>query len=260
MSSTTHTERTAAQSRSPTLHPVTLTTITTPNPTIRILTLRTQHPITFLPGQWLDVHIPSLPKPGGFTITSTPTASSVAGGHIELAVQASDNPPAAWLWRREEQILGSQLRVRVGGDFVWPREGIQRALFVAGGVGINPLISMLAHVVETETPLEALDFMYTTKAPPPGSQILFLSRLLGLRARRPDLRVHLFLTSPAPPLDHGPDIAVHTRRLTSSDFAEVLGASGPHTTAFVCGPPDMTDDAVEQLRDRTGAVHCEKWW
>lgn len=31
-----------------------------------------QQPLTFLPGQWLDVHIPSIAQAGGFTITSTP--------------------------------------------------------------------------------------------------------------------------------------------------------------------------------------------
>ena len=133
----------------------------------------------FLPGQWLDVYVPGVPKAGGFTITSTPSRArgrrtsalstesaavtaageEVGGGggepgayayaYLELAVQKSpENPPAAWLWQEEGMILDKELRVRVGGSFVWPPPGInvrsslRKAVFVAGGVGVNPLMSM----------------------------------------------------------------------------------------------------------------------
>ncbi|KAI1126809.1 hypothetical protein F5Y10DRAFT_293381 [Nemania abortiva] len=72
------------------------------------------------------------------------------GPYIELAVQKSpDSPPAAWLWREPPtSLLGAELRVRVGGSFVWPPPGInvralRRVVFVAGGMGVNPLVSML---------------------------------------------------------------------------------------------------------------------
>lgn len=61
---------------------------------------------------------------------------------MELAVQKTANPPAKWLWRPAEEILGARLVVRVGGSFVWPPpgidvRGINKAVFVAGGVGIK---------------------------------------------------------------------------------------------------------------------------
>ena len=100
-----------------------------------------------MPGQWLDVHVPGLPKAGGFTITSTPQDANPIDNHlnryIELAIQKSPrNPPAAWLWQAEEAILGSRLLVRVGGGFVWPppkvdQATIKKVVFVAGGVGIK---------------------------------------------------------------------------------------------------------------------------
>ena len=63
--------------------------------------------------------------------------------YLELAVQKSpDNPPAAWLWKSEEEITGKEVHVRVGGSFVWPPPGVdmtqvKRAVFIAGGVGIK---------------------------------------------------------------------------------------------------------------------------
>ncbi|KAL1958191.1 hypothetical protein VTO42DRAFT_5046 [Malbranchea cinnamomea] len=210
-----HEVRTAAEPRQDRLYPVRLTQITHVNPTVRLLRLTLQlgssltrresggsaldeshSPFNFLPGQWLDVHIPSIPRAGGFTITSTPEEaadrwhqtnyeevddhSRSQGRHepyIELAVQKSpSNPPAAWLWRPEEQILGTDLKVRVGGSFVWPPplsagiESVKKVVFVAGGVGINPLVSMLSHIHQNRTSLldsTQLHLLYSTRLPEP---------------------------------------------------------------------------------------------
>ena len=99
----------------------------------------------FLPGQWLDVFIPGIPQAGGFTITSTPFQSrptSHSKPYLELAVQRSKNPPAKWLWQREDDIVGGELAVRVGGSFHWPPKSldaaaIDRLVLIAGGVGIK---------------------------------------------------------------------------------------------------------------------------
>jgi hypothetical protein len=81
-------------------------------------------------------------------LTSTPSQARPRpdSGHnpfLELAVQRSPgNPPAAWLWQSPEAIIGKEVKVRVGGSFVWPPPNIdyatiKRAVFIAGGVGIK---------------------------------------------------------------------------------------------------------------------------
>ncbi|CAK7567208.1 MAG: Oxidoreductase NAD-binding domain-containing protein 1 [Sporothrix epigloea] len=109
---------------------------------------------------WVDTYCPGIAKAGGFTITSTPSkaTSSLSGRYIELAVKRSlDNPAAAWLWQDKQRILGQTLRVRIGGSFVFPppkapsafvKDRSARVVFVAGGVGINPLISMATYLSE----------------------------------------------------------------------------------------------------------------
>ena len=62
---------------------------------------------------------------------------------MELAVQeAPSNPASAWLWKPQEEILGKELDIRVGGSFVWPptaieMKSIKNVVLIAGGVGIK---------------------------------------------------------------------------------------------------------------------------
>ncbi|OKL60242.1 hypothetical protein UA08_04816 [Talaromyces atroroseus] len=277
-----HETRTAAEPRQNKLHTVRLAHIEQINRSVRLLrlSLTPEVPLgedtsdeqipppedfSFLPGQWLDVHIPGISQAGGFTITSTPAdaqplpapdptiiqdgteqllhqqgefgvPSAGSDGrypYVELAVQDSPaNPSAAWLWRPRAEILGKDLKVRVGGSFVWPpaalsMDRIRRVVFVAGGVGINPLISILSHLTEPKQnstvplpdtspkhPLN-IDFLYTTRLPTnnktspqqhDGSileQILFLPRLRNIAQRLTNanhpsnikLTLNLFLTN-----------------------------------------------------------------
>lgn len=63
--------------------------------------------------------------------------------YVELAVQESPkNPPAAWLWKPKDEIVGKEVNIRVGGSFVWPPNGtvvskIKNVVLIAGGVGIK---------------------------------------------------------------------------------------------------------------------------
>ena len=134
----------------------------------------------FLPGQWVDAFCPGIAKAGGFTITSSPskaTGNSTADRYIELAIKKSpENPAAAWLWQDSDVLLGQTLRIRVGGSFVFPPPGapaafttnrLARVVFVAGGVGINPLISIASHLGELNAASE-------TEEGAGGPEVVFL--------------------------------------------------------------------------------------
>ncbi len=137
---------------------------------------------TFLPGQWVDFqpHHTSW-KPtnsnhqlsnlhdgnkdgskipiGGYSITSIPKSLPF----IDLAIQSSRHPVATWITTSAG--VGDVVNLRVGGSFTYATADTttttttttttaendasnktntkQRLLFVAGGVGINPLFSMI---------------------------------------------------------------------------------------------------------------------
>ncbi|KAK1833294.1 hypothetical protein QBC39DRAFT_303095 [Podospora conica] len=281
MAKETHLQRTAQEPRDESLHTTTITHIHQPTPTIRIFHLSPPptSPIKFLPGQWLDLHAPDLPSPGGFTITSPPSTP-----HLELAIQLSpQNPVAAYLWQDPpSSLLGTSVYVRVGGSFTWPpppsvRDGLRKVVFVAGGVGINPLVSMLSSFGEEERGLEVY-FFYSLRDPGEGREaggMLFLERVAGVFERggvRGGLR--LFLTSGEGggegvlPWSGGEGLVYERRRMTVGDVAEVVGGDKGAAVVYVCGVPGMTDGFVEGLtgtgegglgmeRER---VLFEKWW
>ncbi|KAJ5231035.1 hypothetical protein N7489_011743 [Penicillium chrysogenum] len=326
-----HELRTAAEPRQNRLYPVRLSHIEQVNPSVRLLQFalpsqenndNNQQPFSFLPGQWLDVHIPSLAQAGGFTITSTPadaevlpspeaSTDSLAGEalepssesqgrppYVELAVQDSpSNPSAAWLWRPREEILGRELNIRVGGSFVWPPTGIsindvKNVVFVAGGVGINPLISMLSHLNNNEphTPNpKTIHILYSSRLPQhqgTGSadaildQVLFLPRLRQIirsqeSSHRLRISLDLFLTDLASSSDllssgSPSDLKIHPGRISDHDLRSAAVGTGDEldsqgTVCYVCGPPDMTDSIVEKLvailgDDGEQRVFFEKWW
>ncbi|KAK3068370.1 hypothetical protein LTR53_014121 [Teratosphaeriaceae sp. CCFEE 6253] len=300
-SSIPHEARTAAEPREPRLEPVILSQIRDVNPSVRLLRFNAvdpSHTIHFLPGQWLDTFIPGIPKAGGFTITSTPAEArptSHSPPYLELAIQRSKNPPAQWLWKPRDDILGAQLVVRVGGSFVWPpsrldETKIDRLVFVAGGVGINPLISIFAHLIRLPSsarPRE-MHFLYMTKTSPDSNGeidpqgILFLTRLMDLVAATAEplaVTLSLFLTDPAAAASASDDRGIiehgrlpnrtFGRRIEAADLVAALdgfpaksraGSRQPFgrehdrrgTVCYVCGPPVMTDDYVRFLGQQEG--------
>ncbi|KAE8383547.1 hypothetical protein BDV26DRAFT_92416 [Aspergillus bertholletiae] len=344
-----HKLRTAAEPRQNILYNVRLSHIEEVNPTIRLLHLtippRVQapeepnpddeepdqlQPFTFAPGQWLDVHIPSISDAGGFSITSTPadaealpslqpTAESLAvddeetglppvdprgrDPYVELAVQkALSNPASAWLWKPKDEILGKELGIRVGGSFIWPPpskinlERVKNVVLIAGGVGINPLISILSHLNNNadKTPAShhpfTIHFLYSTKFPSQEAaattssesvldQILFLSRLRQIirsqsQSHRLRITLDLFATNlrdaSSPRLREQPDdLNIHPRRINQDDLRTALtgpngGIQPEETVCYMCGPPAMTDEFVATLQglmgDGSDRVFFEKWW
>jgi ferredoxin-NADP reductase len=189
------------------------------------------------------------------------------------------------------------LLIRVGGRFVYPppdlteqeAQEIKRVVFVAGGVGINPIMSMLEHLhlesLLNPSGITSLRLLYGTRAGS-GEPILFHERIarilekymggrLDAAAADRDYRGILYVTGGTRWSPDGVSgyegldtahIEREYRRITHTDLLEALGPvpGRKDTIAYVCGPPKMTDDFVEMLSRAEGMdsrrVLCEKWW
>lgn len=199
-----------------------------------------------------------------------------------------------------DEILGSTLRVRVGGKFVFPPSSetndiattttataaetaaeagvvVKKVVFVAGGVGVNPLMSMLSFIAERggDDGVPDVRFLYASKLPQSGhlADIVFLDRITRLFGEgRVRGEVKLYVTTAAGNTAtvsqetrhiNGARVEVRPRRLTLADVEAAIGSEDHEgTVVYVCGPPTMTDELVEKLAAVIDPrrVLTERWW
>jgi NAD(P)H-flavin reductase len=203
------------------------------------------------------------------------------------------NPPAAYLWRPVNEILDSKLSFRVGGNFVYPPpslnkqecEGIDRAVFIAGGVGINPVMSMISAMDGVGAGrlggmARNVHVLYSSRrswdeGTGKEGQILFEERLKKVAKRWEghrdvDYRYTLFDTSESKGRredeEDGNCRFRYGKRISQEDLFAALGPEDGrrNTVVYVCGLPTMTDEFVALLQKAPGMqerrVLCEKWW
>ena len=153
----------------------------------------------------------------------------------------------------------------------------------------SPLISILSHLRQNKGECPArLEFLYSVRkdSSSKASSILFLDRLRSIFGPGfgPDRNFKLFFTNGAtsPSHDGAKRIAAIHPIQADTDYInegntefgrfgekDLVNAIGPvvgrkGVVAYVCGPPPLTDWAVEVLRGAEGMakerVLCEKWW
>ena len=143
----------------------TIRNVTKLSSTVRALSLEvegaSQRAFRFRPGQWVDLAVPGTDMVGGYSITSVPEYFD-ATGLFTLAVKDSKHPPARWVHTSAAE--GVEVGVRVGGNFsISETFRKENSLFIAGGIGITPLVSMIelmfAMKADANEPSSVLDTM-----------------------------------------------------------------------------------------------------
>ncbi|CAG8817655.1 35819_t:CDS:2, partial [Racocetra persica] len=268
--------------------PAEIISIVSQTPTIKSFLLRPPPSyipeFTFLPGQWLDVFIPNVSIVGGFSLTSTPYQYNLTNV-FELSIKYSINPPAKWF--HESAKIGDSVEVRVGGEFVWDEkkeqeDGTENVMFIAGGVGINPLISMFASILEVENitnvnnmknqmkkvGVKKIRLLYSAKS---FSELLFYNRIEKLHKEWPQvLECKYFLTdenvppSQSPFTSDGSEI-YYGQRISQKILGDIIMKERENLEklkCFICGPLIMRDDLICWLKS-AGLVEkrilMEKW-
>lgn len=234
-------------------------------------------PFLYEGGQWVDLLSPTVPQIGGFSFVSAPDApasllaavDTAASGEFDLAVKVGRAPPAVWAHAAR---VGALAAVRVGGALT-ARTSLKssdgsrwrhpRALLIAGGVGINPLYSIILELAATrarggDVPHITLLASFSTVA-----EFIFRDELSalarGLLAGR--LTVHATITrcEDARAVD-----GLERGRLTHARVArEVESGGGRGVAVVICGPPKMADDVVIAAKAAgVGGmdVSLERWW
>lgn len=194
-------------------------------------------PLEFSPGQFLFVSF----KQDGLPEESHPFTISSSNDKLELSIKSLGD------YTRSLPALRPGTPALVEGPFgrfSYLEAEHERQVWVAGGIGITPFLSM-AKSLSAKGGDYDIDLLYCTKAP---AEAVFLPELEQLAADWPGLRVRTYFSD-----EQG--------RLTADKLIALVGELAERDF-FLCGPPPMMRSLRQQLRDSgvdNKLIHSEEF-
>jgi propane monooxygenase reductase component len=202
---------------------------------MRHLVLRLVEPgeIKFFPGQYVDIAIPGTEETRSFSMANT---SSREGGRLEFVIKVY---PDGLFSHFLDTTLAVGDRLELTGPYgvFTLREGDDDLVFIGGGAGMAPILSLLRSMAERGLTRKAT-YYYGARG---RRDLCFTSELRALEGTLPGFRYVPALSEPAP----GDDWDGETGLITDVVKRHAAGLAGAH--AYVCGPPPMVEAALPLL-------------
>jgi propane monooxygenase reductase subunit len=188
--------------------------------------------LKFFPGQYADITIPGTRESRSFSMANT----SCRDGHLEFVIKVY---PGGRFSRYLDTQLAVGDRLELTGPFgvFTLRDSDADLLFVGGGAGIAPILSLLRSMAERGLQRRAT-FFYGARS---RRDLCFEPELRALEGSLPAFRYVPALSEPAP----GDDWDGETGLITDVVGRLAGDARGAH--AYVCGPPPMVEAALPVL-------------
>ena len=213
--------------------------------------------LSFAPGQFVMLSLPGLVDSNGRKIAKAYSIASspLQQGIIELCIVHYPNgtlsAPLFKLKAGDEAIITGPY-----GMFQMKPPIQKGTVFIAGGTGISPLMSMLRSSY-TDSSKEKLWLFYSVSEP---GKILFKEELLGYQKNN-GLQLVVSTSNSDPDWEGDKGRATdtfpkHLPRLQQD------GVKSEERQFYVCGPPVMVTDTIkmlEQLGFRKENIHKEQW-
>lgn len=196
------------------------------------LRLRPARPVRHLPGQAIELALPGGPRDFRGRRRVFSIASAPGAGELRVAFGMPATPSAAKRSLAELEPGAVLTATRVFGDFTPPARPAG-TVFVAGGIGITPFLSML----RAAGPGEDVVLVYRSSEEAPA----FLDELAAL-----DHRVVLSCPVAPEPLPDG-WVWLGPGRFDADDLMSAV-PDLPGRTAYVSGPPAMVASLSAALR------------
>ncbi|XP_015349857.1 oxidoreductase NAD-binding domain-containing protein 1 [Marmota marmota marmota] len=265
---TDHLERTASVVRREVVAAAKVCGAASESPSVKSLRLLVaDKDFSFKAGQWIDFFIPGVSVVGGFSICSSPRLLEQER-MIELAVKYTNHPPALWI--HDKCTLDSEVAVRVGGEFFFdpqPTDAPRNLVLIAGGVGINPLLSILRYSADLHRErankgsgyeIGTIKLFYSAKN---TGELLFKKNILDLVNEFPEkIACSLHVTKQTTQISAELKPYITEGRITEEEIKDHISKE---TLFYICGPPPMTDFFSKQLENNhvpKEHICFEKWW
>jgi len=180
----------------------------------------------YKPGQFMMVSVPDIGE-APFSITSSPTRPGLmefcirrVGRVTDRLFELKENQP---IWIRGPYGNGFPVEKMVGRDL----------LFVAGGLGVAPLRSILLYALDNRDKFQKIYYLHGARTP---AEMLFREEFFRLQKRED---FNCYLTVDSDPSGQWP---LGTGKVT--DLFNQVDIRGEKCSAVVCGPPVMYQHVI----------------
>lgn len=212
-------------------------------PTVALLTLKLDRveDFVFQSGQYVRLAAPGVREARAYSIASTTNELPL----IELMIRlVPDGKMSRWL--QETAKVGDRVRLQAPLGSFGLDDRAHRHVFVAGGTGLAPVLSMIRSLRGQNRPA-LLCFGCTQR-----QELFYESELAALAASMPELEVRVAVMEGAEgDLRSGTAVSL----LQKEDF-------DAETVCYLCGPPPMVDAARKALTLHgvaTNAIRAERF-
>jgi hypothetical protein len=200
----------------------------------------------FRPGQFLTVGIDAGAEgmiTRCYSISGVPDARGYQITIKRAAIPPDAGPPrlAASCHFHDSVAVGDRIKVRApAGQFFIKSDSTATAVFIAGGIGITPVLSMLLSMLSKQ-PERKVHLYYGVRN---GDEHAFKAQLARLASLHRNFQLHIAYSQPGPRDEKGRDFQ-HSGYL-SVDLLRSTLPHGPHEF-YVCGPPGMMRSVIPAL-------------
>lgn len=183
----------------------------------------------FKPGAHIDLHLPN-----GLVRTYSLCNEPADNARYVIAVKREAEGRGGSRALHDDVGVGDVIGVSLPRGGLEAGAGIVRCVFVAGGIGVTPFLSMAQHLARTKQADFGLHLIVREEVP--------LAAQLG------------------PLIEQGRVVVHRTSRTGRPDLAALVGEGGPATTVACCGPEGMIDDFERVTAAWPAAnVHIERF-
>lgn len=192
----------------------------------------------FKPGQFFFITIPKLIYPDSkgnirhFSIVNSPNEKGIITMATRMREGSGFKETLQELPVSSEVIIGNAL-----GNFILPKNYVNPLVFIAGGIGITPFMSMLSYISEESLPYD-ITLIYSNKD---KTSTVFLADLRKLADR--NKRFKLILTMTQDEKWKGGKSRV------DAQFIKDHVLSLDKKTFYVVGPPAFNDAVLKSLKE-----------
>ncbi|PPJ09829.1 CDP-6-deoxy-delta-3,4-glucoseen reductase [Nocardia nova] len=190
----------------------------------------------FKPGQYSDLHIPGTDEQRSFSMATTTSEAD----HVEFLIKKYPGGKFAGLLDDGIGVGDEIVLTGPYGSFTIKDGHVLPMVFIGGGAGMAPLLSLLRHMSETGN-RRPVHFYYGARTP---EDLFYLEEILALGSTLTDF---VFVACLSESMDPQPTRSIEVEQGNVTDVVGRRETDLSRTEVYLCGPPPMVDAALELL-------------